>query len=210
MLNVDDIRDENSINNMSNFLKKNKEINFCYGDFTVINDVNKTKGKLAKHKNFTKFYGIKESIGGPFFMFRRSIINKIGLFDEQFKSGGDYEFVARMALNYNGAKVKGNHGFFLNEKKGLSTNSSNNFDSIQELERTVIQLRYGLLSEIDFKYFRRALNYDLNHIYNFGKKIHFDFASSGFHSKFSISKLLLKNLKYYIIILLRKLKYLFK
>jgi len=210
MLNVDDIRHVNSIKNMSNFLKENKDINFCYGDFTVIDDINKTKGKMAKHKNFTKFYGIKESIGGPFFMFRRSIINEIGLFDEQFKSGGDYEFVARMALNYNGAKVKGNHGFFLNEKKGLSTNFSNNFDSIQELERTVIQLRYGLLAEIDLKYFRRALNYDLNHIYNFDKKINYDFISTSFSPIFSINRLLIKNLKYHIIFLLRKFKYLFK
>jgi len=210
MLNVDDIRHVNSIKNMSNFLKENKDINFCYGDFTVIDDINKTKGKMAKHKNFTKFYGIKESIGGPFFMFRRSIINEIGLFDEQFKSGGDYEFVARMALNYNGAKVKGNHGFFLNEKKGLSTNFSNNFDSIQELERTVIQLRYGLLAEIDLKYFRRALNYDLNHIYNFDKKINYDFISTSFSPIFSINRLLIKNLKYHIIFLLRKLKYILK
>lgn len=210
MLNVDDIRDVNSIKNMSDFLINNKEINFCYGDFTVIDDINKAKGKLAKHKSFTKFYGIKESIGGPFFMFRRSIISEIGLFDEQFKSGGDYEFVARMSLNYNGAKIKGNHGFFLNEKRGLSTNFSNNLYSIQELERTVIQLRYGLLDEIDLKYFKKSLKYDLNHIYNYEKKIQFDFSSISFNSTFSIKRLLIKNLKYHIIFLLRKLKYLFK
>ena len=76
---------------------------------------------------------------GPFFMFRKSALKKAGMFDEQLMSGADYDLALRLAFNGKGLHIPFNLGYYLNDGHGLSTGSRK-----QPIERTVIELRYGV------------------------------------------------------------------
>ena len=77
---------------------------------------------------------------GPFFMFRKSLIEKSGVFDEQFISGADYDLALRLVRNGKAHFMSDVLGYYLNEGLGQSTKP----DSKQALERTAIELRYGV------------------------------------------------------------------
>jgi hypothetical protein len=101
---------------------------------------------------------------GPFFMWKKSINQ---YFDEQLRSGSDYDFCIRLALTGKIGMTDENLGYYLDEGKGASTNG----DGRQPLERTVIELRYGILDKIETSYLSKALtNYDIRHIINDNKK----------------------------------------
>ena len=73
-------------------------------------------------------------------MFRKSAIEKAGVFDEQLVSGADYDLALRLAFNGKGMHIPNILGYYLNEGMGASTRP----DSKQPLERTVIELRYDI------------------------------------------------------------------
>ena len=73
-------------------------------------------------------------------MFRKSLIEKSGVFDEQLIQGADYDLALRLAFNGKGLHLPVNLGYYLNEGLGQSTKP----DSKQPVERTVIELRYNL------------------------------------------------------------------
>jgi len=156
--NVDDLRECNSIKKMVETLDKNQNIGFTYGDIIIVNSFGKKKGKYVKTPEFTKHLGTTGAIGGPFFMWRRCLIDKIGYFDEQFKSGGDFDYTVRLSIFSRGMKTNGLIGYFLNNGSGLSTKST----ELQVLERTAIQLRYGIWHTIDINYINKALDYQIN------------------------------------------------
>ena len=109
----------------------------------------------------------KSMILGPFFMFRRKVLNSVGKFDEKLLSGADFDFAMRLARNCKGYHVNSNLGYYLDEGKGLSTNSS----SLQELERTVVELRYGL-NVLDNNLIDNAIsNYQIDKIF-FNNEFH--------------------------------------
>ncbi|MBT5400654.1 glycosyltransferase [bacterium] len=163
--NVDDLRECNSIKKMVETLDKNQNIGFTYGDIIIVNSFGKKKGKYVKTPEFTKHLGTTGAIGGPFFMWRRCLIDKIGYFDEQFKSGGDFDYTVRLSIFSRGMKTNGLIGYFLNNGSGLSTKST----ELQVLERTAIELRYGIWYKINIDYINRALNYNVNSIVESGK-----------------------------------------
>ena len=73
-------------------------------------------------------------------MFRKSILEKSGVFDEQLVQGADYDLALRLAFNGKGLHLPINLGYYLNEGLGQSTKP----DSKQPIERTVIELRYNI------------------------------------------------------------------
>ena len=77
---------------------------------------------------------------GPFFMFRKSLIEKSGVFDEQLIQGPDYDLALRLVRNGKAYFMPDNLGYYLNEGLGMSTKP----DSKQPLERTAIELRYNV------------------------------------------------------------------
>jgi len=137
--NVDDLRTVHSLENMVQVFEKQKEIDFVYGNFTVVNKFKKTKGNYVNLSG--KENGLRKSmLLGPFFMFRRSILDQIGYFDEQLLSGADYDFAMRLGRRCEGKHIDINLGYFLNKRSGLSTNEN----SLQEIERTVVEIRYDI------------------------------------------------------------------
>ena len=77
---------------------------------------------------------------GPYFMFRKSILENSVIFDEQLVQGADYDLALRLALNGKGLHLPVNLGYYLNEGLGQSTKPN----SKQPIERTVIELRYKI------------------------------------------------------------------
>ncbi len=137
--NVDDLRTKESLEKTVNVFSNSKNIDFVYGNFTTVNKFKKTRGNyidVSGREGELK----KSMILGPFFMFRRKIIDKIGLFDEQLISAADFDFAMRLARNSEGKHLNYNLGYYLNDRTGLSTKHG----SLNELERTVVELRYGL------------------------------------------------------------------
>lgn len=162
--NCDDLRVPDSIERMVKVLDDDSSIGWVYGDFQMVKKFGESKGILIFQPDWDFTVATSGAIGGPFFMWRRSLIPIVGYFDEQFFSGADFDYTIRLSLASIGKRITGALGYFTNEGSGLSTNSS----YIQEIERTAIQLRYGIYETIDMYFIPSALNYEIMHIYNFG------------------------------------------
>lgn len=137
--NVDDQRSKRSIQYLSETLDNDKSIDFVYGHYYNIKSYRSFNRKLVDMSNKSNMLKIG-MILGPFFMFRRTLLNSAGLFDEQLYSGADYDFAIRIAHNGKSKYIKKNLGYFLDEGLGASTRP----DSKQALERTLVELRYNI------------------------------------------------------------------
>jgi GT2 family glycosyltransferase len=137
--NVDDLRTPNSIEIMAKTLDDNPEVDFVYGNFIVVSSFGSTEGKVVDETGREDEL-TSSMILGPFFMVRKSSLNKSGIFDEQLIQGADYDLALRLAFTGKGIHIKDILGYYLNESMGQSTKPN----SKQPLERTVIELRYGL------------------------------------------------------------------
>lgn len=165
--NVDDLRTPNSIELMAKTLDDNPDVDFCYGNYIVVSSFKATHGYLVDESGKEDLL-TKGMILGPFFMFRKTALQKSGLFDEQLLSGADFDLALRLAFNGKGMHIPEILGFYLNEGLGASTNPN----SKQPLERTVIELRYGL-NIIEPQYIQQALKYDVENIVINGNKINY-------------------------------------
>ena len=81
------------------------------------------------------------------------------LFDEQFHSGGDFDFVVRLARLGRGMRVRETLGAYYDGGFGLSTGNQ-----LQPIERTVIELRYGIYDKLDYEYLPDALRYNISRL----------------------------------------------
>jgi glycosyltransferase involved in cell wall biosynthesis len=144
--NIDDTRTTNSIEVQAQELINNNTIDIVYGDYATVKTFGSTNSTLIKHEHIPESEFTRSMIWGPFFMFRKSIIEKAGYFDEQFKSALDLDFTIRLALHGKAKHVKQNLGYFLNAGTGLSTNAN----TPNNIERTAIELRYGIYDKIDY------------------------------------------------------------
>ncbi len=162
--NVDDLRTPDSIEKQVKLLELNPSCDIANGNFIIVKNFGSKNGQLVDHSNY--YPGHKEftrgMILGPFFMFRKKIIEKSGLFDEQLKSGADFDLAVRMGIhNSNILCTPGVLGYYLNEGKGASTNG----DGKQPTERTVIELRYGIYDKIEKAWLEKTKNYRINEIF---------------------------------------------
>ena len=135
---VDDLRTPDSIEIMANVLDENSDIDYVFGNYNIVSNFGDTHGQYVDVKPY--MHQLKTGmILGPFFMFRKSLLQKIGVFDEQFLCCNDYDFAMRLTRHGKGKFIPNILGYYLNEGLGQSTKS----DSKQPVERTVIELRYG-------------------------------------------------------------------
>ena len=137
--NVDDLRTPDSIEVMAKALDDNPDVDFVYGNYTIVSNFGSTQGQYVDETGREDEL-TTGMILGPFFMFRKSIIEKSGVFDEQLIQGADYDLALRLAFNGKGLHLPVNLGYYLNEGLGQSTKP----DSKQPIERTVIELRYNI------------------------------------------------------------------
>ena len=137
--NVDDLRTPDSIEVMAKALDENPDVDFVYGNYVIVPEFGSTEGQYVDES------GREEELTtgmilGPYFMFRKSLLEKSGVFDEQLIQGADYDLALRLAFNAKGLHLPINLGYYLNEGLGQSTKPN----SKQPIERTVIELRYNI------------------------------------------------------------------
>jgi hypothetical protein len=104
---------------------------------------------------------------GPFMAFRKSLVEKAGYFDEQLRSGADFDLAVRLAFHGKPVLAKGLLGYYLNEGKGASTRP----DSKQALDRTAIELRFGIYDKVNYDLVAQATQLDLLHVHVDGQKV---------------------------------------
>ena len=157
--NVDDLRTPDSIEVMAKALDDNPDVDIVYGNYIIVSKFGETVGQSVDIKPYIP--ELKTGmILGPFFMFRKSLIKKSGLFDEQFTCGADYDLALRLVRNGKAHFMPDILGYYLNEGLGQSTRP----DSKQPIERTAIELRYNT-SVIDQSLVGVAQeNYDIENI----------------------------------------------
>ena len=137
--NVDDLRTPDSIEVMAKALDDNSDVDFVYGNYVIVPNFGGTQGQYVDETGREDEL-TTGMILGPFFMFRKSLIEKSGVFDEQLVQGADYDLALRLAFNGKGLHLPINLGYYLNEGLGQSTKPN----SKQPIERTVIELRYRI------------------------------------------------------------------
>ena len=137
--NVDDLRTPDSIEVMAKTLDENPDVDFVYGNYTIVPNFGGTQGQYVDETGREDEL-TTGMILGPFFMFRKSLIEKSGVFDEQLIQGADYDLALRLAFNGKGLHLPVNLGYYLNEGLGQSTKPN----SKQPIERTVIEMRYKI------------------------------------------------------------------
>lgn len=153
--NVDDLRTHDSIELQARLLLDNPNVGLAYGDYEIVDSFGSTSGNSVQHADIPPSEFTRSMIFGPFFMFRKSLCEKTGFFDEQLRSGTDFDLVVRLAFHGRAGMVEGQLGYYLNEGLGASTRPN----SLQPVERTVIELRYGIYDKIDYQYLPQALKY---------------------------------------------------
>lgn len=163
--NVDDLRTPNSIELQYQELEKNSAVGIIYGNFRVVRSFGSTEGKITDCSNYHSNELTRSMIIGPFYMFKKSLVEKAGYFDEQLKSGADFDLAVRLAFHTTASMPRGLLGYYLNEGLGASTRPN----SQQVLDRTTIELRYGIYDKIDYDLVPQSTSYhNIPHIMNNG------------------------------------------
>ena len=161
--NIDDLRTPDSIQKQIDILESNESCDVAFGSFVVVNSPGLRAGSLLDHTRFTPGHSelTRGMVLGPFFMFRKTVLEKVGLFDEQLVSGADFDFAVRLgANNSNIICADGILGYYLNEGMGASTNGSEK----QPVERTVVELRYGIFDKIESRWLEKAKLYKVDQL----------------------------------------------
>jgi glycosyltransferase involved in cell wall biosynthesis len=137
--NVDDIRMPGSLKLQAEALEKHKEIDMVYGDRYIINHINDDNIRLEITKDINQSSWNHSFQDGAFLMWRKSVYDDIGYFDEQFVMGGDCEFWLRLTESHKILKINAPMGIYLREKgEGISkTIQTGNYEKI------ILGLRYG-------------------------------------------------------------------
>ena len=147
---IDDLRTPDSIEIQHKTLSSNKDIMLTYGDFIITKEFWSIEWPLVKSPEFHRSDFITGMYCGPFRAWKKVIHEKIGYFDEQLRSGADFDLMVRVAITYKMKKTQGLLGYYLNANTWLSTGGQRSFFSLQSKELRVISMRYNIHNKIDF------------------------------------------------------------
>ena len=145
--NVDDVRFPESIIQQAEALDNNPEAAMVYGDIWVskqygVCGTEKTNSPVYNqitHKKFLTGYYVS-----CFQMWRKSIHQTIGYYDEQFKCVADFDFQIRTAYRFPLIKVDEPLGIYLDDQPHkLSA------DTVHDVENTTLYLRYGVFEKVN-------------------------------------------------------------
>ncbi|HBF34971.1 TPA: hypothetical protein DDW35_10465 [Candidatus Sumerlaeota bacterium] len=163
--NIDDYRTPNSLELQVQTFQKNPQAELVYGDFGIASSVGGPLQQRIETLLFEREEFSRSFILGPFFMWRPEIAEKTGYFDEQLASGADFDLAVRITLNdIIQVRAEGLLGSFTNMASGLSTSGA-----LQPIERTVIELRYGIFDKLDYDFIPKTVVYNVPHLLQFGE-----------------------------------------
>jgi glycosyltransferase involved in cell wall biosynthesis len=163
--NVDDTRSYKALEILSKTLLVDPSVGLVYaGSYQtdVENEtfeINSSNGKKYEHSvfEFSKENMIK-CLPGPLPMWRRSMTDKVGLFDESLKYAGDWDMWLRcVASGFSFKKVPHDLGLYYMNPEGLSTSADNSVDRLKE--ESVIFYKYKhVFGDTVFKKFKGYFN----------------------------------------------------
>lgn len=147
--NLDDRRNPECLKVQSDFLKSNKNVDLVYSDYFVTKYPNENFEKhtlwfIAQPKQVgIDTNSINKCGFGPQPMWRKSMHEKYGFFDESFLIAGDWEMAIRALLaGSNFKKIPGISGLYYNNPTGLSTATSSKRQIMQNKEHELIYKKY--------------------------------------------------------------------
>jgi hypothetical protein len=155
-LDVDDLHPENSYELMINTLD-NCEV--TYGDYEFIQKKYSNKNLDNHFLPFSKKIARKQPIFGPTHFFRKSIFDKVGYWDEQLVSAGDFDWQIRASAVANVKKTNFICSYYNFSPLSASRQIANS------IENLVLALRYQNLSNVGpyLEYLYEALKYDIQY-----------------------------------------------
>lgn len=146
--NVDDIRTPRSMLDEADTLDAHPEAVLTYGDMYLMYKYPIISKDLSSSRDFARnrTYFLKCHQIGCFPMWRKTVHEKYGYFDEQFRLVGDFDFQIRLSRNCILVKTPQNLGAYLEfVPQKLSMNRR-----LQDIERTTVFLRYGVFDLLDW------------------------------------------------------------
>lgn len=165
--NVDDLRFPDSLDRQIDAMETHPDALFCYGPFytsQVFPPPRQPPARdLVEAAEFDREEFTRSMCLGPFFVWRKTNDPAVQWFDEQFKSGGDFDFAVRLALRGAGLRIPAPLGIYHHSGQGLSTGTA-----WQAIERTVIELRYGIYDKLNYAFLARATSYTIPQILSGG------------------------------------------
>ena len=169
--NVDDIRFPDSLQRQAEILDKYPEVAMPYGNYYLTAVYGDLTGKFINERDCSrlkyKLLPKYSHLVSCFPMWRKSIHDELGYFDEQFKLAADYDFQIRIARKYKLKKIEHNIGCYLSDNPNRLSKNTN----LQQSELLAIELRYGIYYKNNLIYLPGALKYDLNAIFSFNQRI---------------------------------------
>lgn len=158
--NVDDLRTPNSLAMQVRALEADPTASVSLGTYNIVSSFGESKGERVDNRSLPLEEHQRGMTIGPFFMFRAALCDKAGLFDEQLKSGADFDFALRLLRHGPPVFTDDSLGYYLNEGKGASTRPN----SLQPVEADVIYTRYGIWDKLGLERLPDVMKYDIQHI----------------------------------------------
>lgn len=167
--NIDDRRPSDSLERQLTAIQ-NTDWLLCYGDYIRVSNYGDETGTLHTTPRYEPSHFARAfAQGGAFWVFSREIAEQAGYFDEQLKVAADMDLSLRLAaLGLPMGKTQGVIGYFTDAAQGLSTREGG---SLSAVERTVVQLRYGVYDKVDPQLRSTAENYRINAVQSYGQWI---------------------------------------
>ncbi len=148
--NVDDLRRPEAIIDGLELIKKGAEL--VYYPFTIkwyvslLHWALPVRFKTIQPPLYEKREFMQSMHCGPFFIFRKSLYEAIGPFDEQFKIVGDFDWCIRAAKHTDAFSLsKESAGTFRVDGSGLSSGGK----PIHVAENNIVYTRYGINDKIE-------------------------------------------------------------
>jgi glycosyltransferase involved in cell wall biosynthesis len=165
--NIDDRRRPDSLDRQLAVIEEKPEWQLCYGDYITVSEYGSEKGILRSTPPYSAGYFRRAfAQGGAFWLLRKSLGARLAYFDEQFQVGPDMEMSFRIAAaGLRMVRCDGVLGYFTDAAQGLSTRDGAQRSAV---ERTAIQLRYGVFDKVRRQYEAAAREYNLDSIQNSG------------------------------------------
>lgn len=152
--NVDDIRFPDSITKQANKLDENPDAAIAYGDIygsAKYGEIGQKLHHYPEWKDDPQIF-LHSYVMSCFQMWRKSIHESIGYYDEQFRCVGDFDFQIRAAIHFPFVKVSSPLGVYLEEAPHKLSNNVN-----QAVENNMIYLRYGVFEKLRLHLLRRSV-----------------------------------------------------
>lgn len=162
---IDDRRPADAFERQLTTLENHPEAMFTYGDFLVVNNPEDIRGRRVETLEFDPTEFTRSSCVGPGHFFRRGLLEQTGYYDEQLRSGADFDFQIRAAFNCRFQKTPGIVAYYLQNNRLLSASKT----PWQRLEACVIYFRYGIFDKVNYDYASMAALYHVSDVFYEGK-----------------------------------------